>query len=414
MFITYVHSRPILHIMDDEREYDDEEDLEDSPEEEGELLSENMLTRKKLLELQQFWPGHFESQNIEAIHGLARNTNASIIRLKLGDWKDISYTWLKDMEKDSVNKDKYWLKTNLDKISKSPYVPSLDKNIKFPKRLPVSFPSKTEENYFLSQQFAKSGSKLTVPSLIFGADSMKIPNSEDPMCEYWSRQCTLDCQITNELLLVETDITNSISELLDKLQISDSDTDTINDIKHSVSLLLDTNKMARASNFRAKSLAITASCKAKLNMRDTLLSKVKGDNFIKDALRGSCFMNEDIFGPIPVNIQSKIDAFSNRSDAKLTPKYNKRTGESFSRRGNNKRRGTINSFNYNLPSNYPSNYSANNYQGFNYGYDNPSTSNSGYNGSQGSQSALFHEKPRHRGSRGKPRKARGRGRGSRS
>ena len=58
MFITYVHSRPILQIMEDEREYDDE-DLEDSPEEEGELLSENMLTRKKLLELQQFWPGHF-------------------------------------------------------------------------------------------------------------------------------------------------------------------------------------------------------------------------------------------------------------------------------------------------------------------------------------------------------------------
>ena len=215
-------------------------------------------------------------------------------------------------------------------------------------------------------------------------------------------------------MLVEADITNSISELLDKLQISGSDTDTINDIKHSVSLLLDTNKMARASNFRAKSLAITASCKAKLNMRDTLLSKVKGDNFIKDALRGSCFMNEDIFGPIPVNIQSKIDAFSNRSDAKLTPKYTKRAGESFSRRGNTKRRGTINSFNYNLPSNYPSNYPANNYQGYNYGYDNPSTSNSGYNGAQGSQSALFQEKPRHRGSRGKSRKARGRGRGSRS
>ena len=82
----------------------------------------------------------------------------------------------------------------------------------------MCFPSKTEENYFTSQQFAKSGSKLTVPSLIFGADSMKIPNSEDPMFEFWGRQCTLDCQITNELLLVEEDITNSISELLDKLR----------------------------------------------------------------------------------------------------------------------------------------------------------------------------------------------------
>ena len=192
---------------------------------------------------------------------------------------------------------------------------------------------------------------------------MKIPDSEDPMFEYWGRQCTLDCQITNELLIVEADITNSISELVNKLNISDDNSDTINDIKHSVNLLLDTNKMATASNFRAKSLAISASCKAKLNMRDSLLSKVKGDGFIKNALRGSCFMNEDIFGPIPENIQSKIDAFSNRADAKLTPRYTKRAGESLHVRGNTKRRGSINPYNY-LP---PSDYTANVSQGYNYG-----------------------------------------------
>ena len=121
----------------------------------------------------------------------------------------------------------------------------------------------------------------------------------------------------------------------------------------------------------------------------------------------SCFINEDIFGPIPENVQSKIDSFSYRSDAKLTPKYTKRTGESFTSRGNNKRRGSVNSYNYNLPLNYPSSY----YQGYNYGYDNPSTSSSGQPGAQVSQSSLFHETPRHRGSRGKSRKPRGRGRG---
>ena len=313
------------------------------------------------------------------------------------------------MEKDDTNKDSYWISTNLDKISKYPYVPSLDKDIAFPKRLPVSYPSKTEENYFSGKQFAKSGSKITVPSVIFGAESMKIPNSDDPIVEFWGRQCSLDCQITNELLLVEADITNSISNLLDKLNISDNDTETFNDIKHSISLLLDTNKMARASNFRAKSLAITSSCKAKLNMRDSLLSKVKGEELIKNALRGSCFMNEDIFGPMPGNIQSKIDSYSNRSDSKLTPKYAKRIGDSFSKRGNNKRRGASNSFNYIPPSNHPANY----YQGYNYGYDNPSTSGVNNVSNQGSQSSLFYEKPRGRGSRGKSRKPRGRGRGSR-
>ena len=391
--------------MEDEREYD-EEDIMDIPEEEGEILSETLFTRKKLLELQQYWPDHFDSKTIESIHGLSRNSNASITRIKLGDWMDISYTWLQDMEKDNTSKDTYWIKAELDKMSKYPYVPSLDKNIKFPKRLPVSFPSKTEENYFLGQQFSKSGAKLTVPSLIFGADSMKLPDSEDPMFEFWGRQCTLDCQITNELLIVEADITNSISELVNKLNISDDNSDTINDIKHSVNLLLDTNKMATASNFRAKSLAISASCKAKLNMRDSLLSKVKGDGFIKNALRGSCFMNEDIFGPIPENIQSKIDAFSNRADAKLTPRYTKRAGESLHVRGNTKRRGSINPYNY-LP---PSDYTANVSQGYNYGYDRPSTSSSGHTGAQGSQSSLFHEKPRHRGSRGRARRGRGRGR----
>ena len=401
---TNVNFRPILQIMETEREFD-EENRVDIPEENEEILSEVILTRKKLMELQEFWPSHFESQNVESIHGLSRNNNAGIVHIKIGDWKDMSHTWLQDVEKADVTKDTYWIKANLDKISKYPYIPSLDKNIKFPKRLPVSFPSNTEENYFLAQNFAKSGAKLTVPSLIFGADSMKIPNSEDPMFEFWGRQCTLECQVTNELLLLETNITNSISELLERLDISDDNADTINDIKHSVSLLLDTNKLARASNFRAKSWSITSSCKAKLNMRDTLLSKVKGDDYIKNALRGSCFMNEEIFGPIPENVQSKIDSFSNRSDAKLTTK---RTGESISRRGNSKRRGSINSFNY-TPSNYHSNYN----QGYNYGYDAPSTSSSNQMGTQASQSALFHEKPRHRGSRGKSHRGRGRGRGSR-
>ena len=142
-------------------------------------------------------------------------------------------------------------------------------------------------------------------------------------------------------------------------------------------------------------------------MRDALLNKVKGEDYIKNALRGSCFLNEDIFGPIPQKVQEKIDSFSNRSDSKLTQKsnFNKRSGDHLPRRGNAKRRGAVS--HYNSPhSNYGSNFNT----GYNFGYNYPSTSITNPNVSQVSQSpSLFHEKPQQKGSRGKNRRSRGRG-----
>ena len=177
------------------------------------------------------------------------------------------------------------------------------------------------------------------------------------------------------------------------------------EIKQSLGLLQDANDLAKGSNFRAKSFSITSSCKAKLNMRDALLNKVKGEEYIKSCLRGSCFLNEDIFGPIPEIVQSRLDSFSNRSDAKLTI-FNKRSGDSLPRRSNSKKRGAVS--NYSHPSNFNSNYNS----GYNYGYNYPSTSNANFNDYQVSQSpALFHEKPRPRNSRGRSRKSRSRSRG---
>ena len=303
----------------DNEEVEEEEIQEDGPLEDNNL-SEGHLIKNKLSEFKKFWPEHFESQNIEPIHGLKRNVDSSIIRIKLGDWKDISHTWLVDLEECDLSKDDYWLKSKLEKMTKFPYFPSVDKKMTFPKRLPIDFPNRIVENYFTASYFAKSYSKVSVPSLIFGVDSMKLPISDNPLFEFWGRQSTLECQITNELLLLENDIAGTISELIDNLTITDANAETIIELKESVELLKDANALARSSNFRAKSYSITSACKAKLNMRDDLLSKVKGEDYIKNALRGSCFMNEDLFGPIPSVVQSKIDSFTNRSDAKLLPK----------------------------------------------------------------------------------------------
>ena len=124
---------------------------------------------------------------------------------------------------------------------------------------------------------------------------MKLTMSDDSMFEYYGRQSTFECQITNELLNLESDIISSISDQLDRLNISENNEGIVMEIKQSLGLLQDANDLAKGSNFRAKSFSITSSCKAKLNMRDALLNKVKGEEYIKSCLRGSSFLNEDIF-----------------------------------------------------------------------------------------------------------------------
>lgn len=397
--------RPVLQIMQSGDEYGAE-----SQEEEGneDVVSEGVRIRKKFIEFKNVWPHRFDSQSVEPIHGLNRNAQSSFIRIKLGDWKDINHTWLINLELCDLAKDDYWIKEKLEKLSKYPYFPSIDKKMIFPNRLPVNFPSRVVENYFTAPQFSKTNTKVTVPSLIFGVDSMKLPLSDDPLFEFYGRQSIFECQITHELLLLENDIAGTITDLIDKLSISDENVEKIIELKESVKLLKDANALARASNFRAKSFSITSSCKAKLNMRDALLSKVKGEDYIKNALRGSCFLYDEIFGPIPENVQTKIDSFSSRSDAKLLPSSNfkKRSGDFLPKRGNLKKRGTASkqkpqTSNYNYNSNFNPGYN------YDYGYGYPSTSFATPNMPPMAQQSLFQDRPRTRGARGKNRKGRG-------
>lgn len=410
-------SPPILQVVDSDQEdfiqESDEENISHDVENVDSLdnVSESRFTSQKLQELQKFWSSHFDSRSRESIHGLDRNSNSSFIRIKLGDWKDMSHTWLQDLEQSNVTNEDYWSKDKLEIISKHPFFPILDKNLIFPKKLPVKFPSRKEEDYFNSSHFGKSGAKITVPSLIFGVDSMKLPTSDNPLFEYLGRQSTLESQITHQILLLESDIMTTITELVDRLNISDDNVETIVELKDTLPLLQDANALARQSNFRSKSFSITSSCKAKLNMRDSLLSKVKGEEYIKNALRGSCFMDKEIFGPISKDVQSKIDSFSHRSDSKLTPtSFPKRTSDWQVRRGNQNKRAKSN---YNSSA---SGYNPNYNSGYNYVNDYPSTSHSNQFGTQVNQSpSLFQERPRPKGPRGKPRgRGRGRGRGSRN
>lgn len=114
----------------------------------------------------------------------------------------------------------------------------------------------------------------------------------------------------------------------------------VSTINESFVNLADTNRLAIQSNYRAKSYAIASCTKAKLNLRDSVLKKIKGDNSTKEALRGSNFFSNSLFGPLPKSLMEKLDSYSNRSEAKLTPisfqKFNKRKSDSTPNRGVNK------------------------------------------------------------------------------
>ena len=361
-------------------------------------LTSSALAKQKLGILKVRWPDHFSAERIETIHGvLDTNNSASVVKLLLKDWSDLRHTWLLDLESSEVVSDHYWSKTHLGKMIKAPYVPVLNDCLPFPRRLSIKFPTKVEYAYFSAGLIGKTTSKVDIPAAIFKKDSFKMPPSDDPHFEFYGRQTTLDCQITHELLTLESDILGSVSDMLDGLHIAEDGEAALSDIRTSIALFYDTNGLAKQSNFRARSYAITSACKAKLNIRDMILGKASGDSCIMDALRGSCFLTDGIFGPIPKETQAQIDSFTSRADGKLSfgsasSTASRKRASPHPTRGNQKKRGPY--VNYNAaPSQY---HSSGQY------YSNPQPSPSRVPQSQ----ALFADPPR-RGQRGKPRRGRG-------
>ena len=166
------------------------------------------------------------------------------------------------------------------------------------------------------------GSKATkdvkISSVHFKKDRFKLPSSDDPKFEFWGRKGVLDCQITHELLNLESNIIKSMTGLLDSLEVTEENAATHKAIGDKSNLFINVNGLALQSNFRALSWGATTSCKAKLNIRDCILQKTAGDSVVSEALRGSCFLNEGIFGPIPQDTQELVNAFPSCEESRFS------------------------------------------------------------------------------------------------
>ena len=146
-----------------------------------------------------------------------------------------------------------------------------------------------------------------------------------------------------------------MTDLLESLEVTEENADFHNAIGRKIKLFTNVNGLALQSNFRARSWATTTACKAKLNIRDTILKKTSGDSVVSEAIRGSCFLNEGIFGPIPQDTQELVNAFPSREDSRLafvSPGSLSKKRTSTSHRGLPKRKSSYKGI-YNTPYNQP-------------------------------------------------------------
>ena len=321
---------------------EDETNKEQSDEEYVEDTTPTSIIKTTLQNLSSYWSGHFVSDVTNIVHGFqtpfANNKN---IKLYVSELSDLSHTWLMDLVKNGDGVETHWTETLLNPMNKSPYLPK--QSVKeFPKRLPIKFADKQAEKFFTSPSLGAAGKKITLPSVIFTHEWSKMPDTDDYLFEYYGRQGACDGQITHKLLTLERDIITNIIEVVESLEVSNSSDVHLFSVKEALKCLADTNTLTIQSNFRAKSMSIVTACKAKLNIRETILNKFNGDNSIKEALKGSSFFSSQLFGPISSTLQDKLDSYINRSEAKLSPKpYHSKIGSSTNKRGrgSNPRRG---------------------------------------------------------------------------
>ena len=231
-----------------------------------------------LLDLKSEAPNHFILEQVQSIHGIVSKAGSQLVKLKLQDWSDLQHTWLVDLEVSDVVSNTAWTADQLSKMNSSPFMPSLNSAIPFPRRLNVKFPSRSMEEYFEAGMIGSKATKgVKIPSVHFMKDRFKLPTSDDPKFEFWGRKGVLDCQITHELLTLEADLVNSMTGLLELLEVTDENADILKTIGHKIKLFSNVNGLALQSNFRARSWATTTACKAKLNIRDIILQKTTGD-----------------------------------------------------------------------------------------------------------------------------------------
>ena len=314
-----------------DREMSDQEEPDEEPLEEGESVQDDSnedtledmtpsaYTRDILQQINGIWPIHFSCESLNVVHGFGKNVcNSRDIKLHITNLSDLSHTWLMDLEGNEDITENHWTEEMRGKMNKNPFVPR-DSVKEFPKRLPYKFQQKSAQQYFAAPDMGFN-KKVTLPTVIFSQEYTKTPENTDHLFEFYGRQGSLDCQITHKLLEMQVDMVSNISEALDCLDVSDSSSVHFFAIKEGLDSLMNTITLAKQSNYRAKSFSIATSCKSKLKIRESILNKYDGDVSIKDALKGSNFFTNQLFGPISKSLQDKLDSYVNRSEAKLTPK----------------------------------------------------------------------------------------------
>ena len=93
-----------------------------------------------LLDLRAETPNHFVLEQVQSIHGIVSRAGSQLVKLVLQDWSDTQHTWLVDLKLFDVVSNTAWTTDQLNKMNSTPFMPSLNSAIPFPRRLNVKFP----------------------------------------------------------------------------------------------------------------------------------------------------------------------------------------------------------------------------------------------------------------------------------
>lgn len=378
------HNDDVVNNEDCNNE-EDTECFEDPPQDtQGASILKDIL-----LGVYKYFGKAFSVSKIQIIHGFQSLTR-SANDIKLAVKTDLDCTWLKTPTPQGSDTIGIWPKSDLEFKSGNKWVYK-DFTQMIPRQLPIKFESKEAEKYFSKKLLASPG-KLSLPSQVFTEDSVTMVKSEAHMYEYWGRQGTLESEITHNLLDLSDDMLKALESKFDSLDLSNVDTNVYKVIKDTFKNLSNVNRLAIQSNYRCKTFSIVSCVNAKIELREQVLGKFKGNNSTKEALRGSSFFTDSLFGPLPTKLTDNLNSCSSRSNNVLSPKFTspknyakRKTSASSYQDYNPPKRGNFNQYNSNTGRD-----SSNT--------NNPSTSKYA--------TSLFHNRPHHP-QRGRGQKKRG-------
>ena len=267
-----------------------------------------------LMSIFKYFGKAFSISKLKIIHGFENLTRSSN-DIKLAVNTDLDCTWLKAPTPVSSDTIGTWPKKDLVFLSKNNWVHE-DFTKMIPRQLPIKIVS-DEADKFFAKKFIATPGKISLPSQVFTQDTFSMPKSDTHFYEYFGRQGTLECEITHNLLDLTDDMIKALVAKFDTLDLNNQDSEKIKVIKDTFFNLANVNRLAIQSNYRCKTFSIVSCVKAKTELRDSVLNKFKGSNSTKEALRGSSFFTDSLFGPLPTTLTDNLNSCSGRSSAVL-------------------------------------------------------------------------------------------------